>query len=73
MSSKFQPGEETFDDVSGHRLSHNVVDDEETEGHRLSHNVVDDEETEGHRINYNTALPPDDDDEGVEGHRRTVG
>ena len=79
MSSKFQPGEETFDDVSGHRIhvrpddeeteghrkTVGLVDEEETEGHRLSHNLVDDEETEGHRIPYNTGLPSDD-DEGTE-------
>lgn len=70
MSSNFQPGEETFDDVSGHKLSRtNLVDEEETEGHKLSRtNLADDEEdAEGHRLSYNKALP--DDDEGVEGHK----
>jgi hypothetical protein len=70
MSNKFQPGEETFDDVSGHRLNRNVVDDEaETEGHRFAAaGLPQDEETEGHRLGWNQALPADD-DEGTEGHK----
>ena len=55
MSSKFQPGEETFDDVSGHRI-HVRPDDEETEGHRIPYNTGlpsdDDEGTEGHRLSH---------------------
>ena len=37
MSNKFQPGEETFDDVSGHKLNPRMVEDDEgTEGHKLN-------------------------------------
>ena len=68
MSNKFQPGEETFDDVSGHKLNPRMVEDDEgTEGHKLNPRMVEDDETEGHRLSYNTAVPTDDDD--VEGHK----
>ena len=83
MSNKFQPGEETFDDVSGHRyqvagddegteghrhVTGGLVDDDEVEGHKSVRHLTDDDEVEGHKsIRHLT----DDDDDEVEGHRQT--
>ncbi len=53
MNEKFQPREETFDEVEGHMpvmrgAAASVVDDE-TEGHvAKAGRVVEDDETEGH-------------------------
>jgi hypothetical protein len=66
MSNKFQPGEEMFDEVTGHAMRGKLVD-EATEGHGFRGNVVDDEETEGHALRSGRALP---DDEDTEGHGR---
>ena len=69
MSNKFQPGEETFDEVSGHSLKSHLVDDD-TEGHmpRVKIAVPQDEpaegeDTEGHGFRGNVV-----EDEDTEGH-----
>lgn len=65
--SKFQPGDETFDDVTGHKVTRTDLPDEETEGHRLPVRGAladDDAEVEGHRIQRVS------EDDEVEGHRR---
>ena len=64
--SKFQPGDETFDDVTGHKVTRTNLPDEETEGHRLPVRgaMADDEEVEGHRIQRASG------DDDTEGHRR---
>jgi hypothetical protein len=63
-SNKFQPGEEMFDEVTGHAIRGNVVTDEDAEGHVAKIKAVpaDDDETEGHAIKYK-AVPADDDQE----------
>ena len=52
MSNKFQPGEEMFDEVTGHGLAskHALPEDESTEGHalRVKGALPEDEDTEGH-------------------------
>jgi hypothetical protein len=76
MSDKFQPGEEMFDEVSGHTLKSHL-NDEETEGHmpRIRLAVPEEPstegETEGHGALSGRALPKDEDGEegdGTEGH-----
>ena len=77
MSTKFQPGEEMFDetqghggrfplneeDAEGHRFSGGLVEDEDAEGHRFHGTVVEDDDVEGHRVSR--AVEDDD----TEGHR----
>lgn len=65
--STFQPGDETFDDVTGHKVTPTNVPDEETEGHKLPVRCAladDDAEVEGHRIQRSS------EDDDSEGHRR---
>lgn len=68
--STFQPGEETFEDVEGHKLTHKALaDDEGVEGHKLTHKALaDDDDVEGHKLFVRGAMADDEDD--VEGHRR---
>ena len=64
MSNKFQPGEEMFDEVTGHGISSGraVPEDESTEGHGFWGPIVGDEEnTEGHGVRIKFAVPEDED------------
>jgi len=68
--NKFQPGEETFGEVSGHSIKGHLVEDEDTEGHSVKAHLVEDDDTEGHGIRGAAAVPEDDDTEGHAGHAR---
>ena len=85
--SKFQPGDETFDDVTGHKVTRTNLPDEETEGHKLPVRgaMADDDadEVEGHRVRTGVTDEADEveghriqrasEDEDVEGHRSFAG
>ena len=64
--NKFQPGEEMFDEVSGHGFRGNLSEDEDAEGHatRVRVALPEDEDTEGHATRVRVALPEDEDTEG---------
>jgi hypothetical protein len=75
MPNRFQPSEDTFDDVEGHGASGQELPPEgdDSEGHAARGKAMlpEDDDSEGHAARGKAMLPEDDED--VEGHALKTG